>query len=138
MRKPPRIPLLAASLLLSAVSVAGPALAAPAPVPHVRAPAPLPPFKDDLFAYPGILRSADKGDYKVIDYNEMRDINGRDIVPEKHVKDEYVSLKVRAFQKDITVQTAAGPVKPWPPASARAPPSSSSICTGAAATASRA
>ncbi|OJY06287.1 MAG: phospholipase [Rhizobiales bacterium 63-22] len=91
--------------------MAGPALAAPAPVPHVRAPAPLPPFKDDLFAYPGILRSADKGDYKVIDYNEMRDINGRDIVPEKHVKDEYVSLKVRAFQKDITVQTAAGPVK---------------------------
>ncbi len=72
---------------------------------------PLPPFKDDYFAYPGIISSADNGDYKVIDYNEMRDINGRDAVPEKRVKDAYVSLKARAYQKDVTFQTAAGPVK---------------------------
>ncbi|NKC22119.1 hypothetical protein HED50_05305 [Ochrobactrum oryzae] len=42
----------------------------------------LPPYKDDYFAYPGIISSTDNGDYKVIDYNEMRDINGRDAVPE--------------------------------------------------------
>lgn len=72
---------------------------------------PLPAFKDDYFAYPGIVGSADNGDYKVIDYNEMRDINGRDAVPEKRVKDAYVSLKARAYQKDVTFQTAAGPVK---------------------------
>ncbi|MBB5701680.1 pimeloyl-ACP methyl ester carboxylesterase [Ochrobactrum daejeonense] len=72
---------------------------------------PLPPFKDDYFAYPGILSSADKGDYKVIDYNEMRDINGRDAVPEKRVKDAYVSMKARAYQKDVTFQTSAGRVK---------------------------
>jgi len=71
----------------------------------------LPPFKDDYFAYPGVLSSADNGDYKVIDYNEMRDINGRDSVPEKRVKDAYVSLKARAYQKDVVFQTAAGPVK---------------------------
>jgi len=71
----------------------------------------LPPFKDDVFAYPGVLSSADGGDYKIIDYNEMRDINGRDSVPEKRVKDSYVSLKARAYQKDVTFQTAAGPVK---------------------------
>lgn len=71
----------------------------------------LPPYKDDYFAYPGIISSADNGDYKVIDYNEMRDINGRDAVPEKRVKDAYVSLKARAYQKDVTFQTAAGPVK---------------------------
>lgn len=60
---------------------------------------PLPPFKDDYFAYPAVLNSADNGNYKVIDYNEMRDINGRDAVPEKRVKDAYVSLKARAYQK---------------------------------------
>lgn len=59
----------------------------------------LPPLKDDYFAYPGVLSSADNGDYKVIDYNEMRDINGRDSVPEKRVKDAYVSLKARAIRK---------------------------------------
>ncbi|MFS2326959.1 alpha/beta hydrolase [Brucella sp. H1_1004] len=72
---------------------------------------PLPPFKDDYFAYPGVLSSADNGDYKVIDYNETRDINGRDAVPEKRAKDAYVSLKARAYQKDMVFQTAAGPVK---------------------------
>lgn len=71
----------------------------------------LPPFKDNYFAYPAVLSSADNGNYKVIDYNEMRDINGRDAVPEKRVKDAYVSLKARAYQKDVTFQTAAGPVK---------------------------
>lgn len=71
----------------------------------------LPPYKDDYFAYPGVISSADNGDYKVVDYNEMRDINGRDAVPEKRVKDAYVSLKARAYQKDVTFQTEAGPVK---------------------------
>lgn len=71
----------------------------------------LPPFKDNYFAYPGVLSSADNGDYKVIDYNEMRDINGRDAVPEKRAKDAYFSLKARAYQKDVVFQTSAGPVK---------------------------
>ncbi|MBQ0708611.1 MULTISPECIES: alpha/beta hydrolase [unclassified Ochrobactrum] len=71
----------------------------------------LPPYKDDYFAYPAIISSADNGDYKVVDYNEMRDINGRDAVPEKRVKDAYVSLKARAYQKDVTFQTEVGPVK---------------------------
>jgi len=70
----------------------------------------LPPYKDDYFAYPAIISSADNGDYKVVDYNEMRDINGRDAVPEKRVKDAYVSLKARAYQKDVTFQTEVGPV----------------------------
>ncbi|WP_343314617.1 alpha/beta fold hydrolase [Brucella sp. BE17] len=71
----------------------------------------LPAFKDDYFKYPGVVKEADGGDYKVIDYNEMRDINGRDAVPEKRVKDAYVSLRARAYQRDVTFQTAAGPVK---------------------------
>lgn len=68
----------------------------------------LPPYKDDYFAYPGIISSTDNGDYKVIDYNEMRDINGRDAVPEKRVKDAYVSLKARAYQKDVTFRPPPG------------------------------
>lgn len=71
----------------------------------------LPPYKDDYFAYPGVLKSLDNGDYQIIDYNEMRDINGRDSVPERRVRDAYVSLKARAFQKDVVFDTPAGPVK---------------------------
>ncbi len=71
----------------------------------------LPPFKDDYFAYPGILSSADNGDYKVVDYDEMCDINGRDAVSGSASGMPYVSLRARAYQKDVTFQTFAGPVK---------------------------
>lgn len=55
----------------------------------------LKPFKDALFAYPAILASEDDGDFVTVDYQEMRDINGRDSVPEREVKGDYVSLGVR-------------------------------------------
>jgi len=68
----------------------------------------LPPFKDDLFAYPGILGSADDGAYRVVDYDEMRDINGRDEIPERRVQGKYVSLRVLRAQKDLVARTQAG------------------------------
>ncbi|MBZ4138467.1 hypothetical protein JYG56_23730, partial [Escherichia fergusonii] len=71
----------------------------------------LAPFKDDLFAYPGIMKTADGGDYTVVDYNEMRDINGRDDVPELRVKRRYIDLAAKRMQKDLVVTTAIGPVK---------------------------
>ncbi|WP_370645504.1 alpha/beta hydrolase [Phyllobacterium pellucidum] len=71
----------------------------------------LDPYKDDLFAYPGILKSADGGDYVVVDYNELRDINGRDTVPERRVKPNYVSLQPKRSQKDLVVTTDSGSVK---------------------------
>lgn len=73
----------------------------------------LAPFKDDLFSYQTVLKSADKGDYLVVEYNEMRDINGRDVIVEKRVQDKYVSLKPRSQQKDVVVQTAVGAVKAY-------------------------
>lgn len=73
----------------------------------------LAPFKDDLFSYQTVLKNADKGDYLVVEYNEMRDINGRDVIVEKRVQDKYVSLKPRSQQKDVVVQTAAGAVKTY-------------------------
>ncbi|RBO95005.1 putative esterase [Pseudochrobactrum asaccharolyticum] len=71
------------------------------------------PFKDDLFSAQTVLKSADSGNYLILDYDEMRDINGRDTIVEKRVQDKYVSLKIRAQQKDLTVQTAAGMVKTY-------------------------
>lgn len=92
-----RFGLVAGMLFLSAVSALAQTL--------------LPPFKDNYFSYPAILGSADNGDYKIVDYNEMRDINGRDAVPEKRAKDVYVSLRARAQQKEVSFQTSAGRVK---------------------------
>lgn len=71
----------------------------------------LEPYKDDLFAYPGILKTGDGGDYVVVDYSEMRDINGRDQVPERRVKQNYVSLQPKRSQKDLVVTTDKGPAK---------------------------
>jgi len=71
----------------------------------------LKPFKDDLFAYPATLSSADGGDYRVIDYQELRDINARDEVPERRVKSEYVSLGVRSEQRDMKLISDVGDVR---------------------------
>jgi dienelactone hydrolase len=67
----------------------------------------LKPFKDALFSYPGILASEDDGDFVTVDYQEMRDINGRDRVPEREVKSDYVSLGVR-WKQDFEKIEAGG------------------------------
>lgn len=59
---------------------------------------PLKPFKDELFAASAVIESRDDGDYQVIDYDEMRDINGRDQVPERRAKGKYVT---RLKQKPV-------------------------------------
>jgi hypothetical protein len=68
-------------------------------------------YKDDLFAYPAMLSSADGGDYRVVDYRELRDINERDEVPERRVKRDYVSLGVRSEQQDLKLQSDVGDVR---------------------------
>src|SRR5262245_49527017 len=90
------------SILLATLLLVAPALA--------RA-TELAPFKDELFAYPATLSSADGGDYRVIDYREMRDINGRDEVPERRAKSDYVSLGVRSQQQDMKLTSDAGNVR---------------------------
>lgn len=71
----------------------------------------VPPHKDRLFAYPGVLSSDLDGRYRVIDYREMRDINGRDEIPERRAKRSYVSLGVRRMQQDLAVETQAGTIR---------------------------
>ncbi|MBD8555686.1 alpha/beta hydrolase [Rhizobium sp. CFBP 8762] len=67
----------------------------------------LKPYKDELFAYPQIVTRSDGGDYTVVDYQELRDINERDQIPERRVKRPYVSLipaKAR-FLETLSVET---------------------------------
>jgi hypothetical protein len=71
----------------------------------------LKPFKDELFAYPGILSSEAGGAYLVVDYSEARDINQRDQVPERRVRAKYVSTGVRKVQKDLALKTDKGTIK---------------------------
>lgn len=73
----------------------------------------LKPYKDDLFSYQTVLKTEHKGDYLIVDYNEIRDINGRDVIVEKRVNDTYVSLKPRSQQADIVVSTTAGPIRTY-------------------------
>jgi len=46
---------------------------------------------------------ADGGDFRVIDYQELRDINARDQIPERRVKRAYVSLGVKKAQVNETL-----------------------------------
>jgi hypothetical protein len=71
----------------------------------------LAPYKDAEFGWPGVLSGSWEEGYAVVDYNEMRDINGRDEVPEKKAGRAYVSLAVRDQQADLTIPTIVGPVK---------------------------
>lgn len=61
-------------------------------------------FKDDLFAYPGILEQADGGAFLKIDYDKMRDIHKRDEDPERRVRGKYVSTGVRWYQDFETIE----------------------------------
>lgn len=71
----------------------------------------LAPFKDELFSYPAVLSETDGGAYQVVDYNEMRDVNGRDEIPEKRVKKDYVALGVRSQQKELRLQSGSGALR---------------------------
>ncbi len=71
----------------------------------------LKPFKDELFAYPGLLQADADGTYKVVAYDKMRDIHARDQVPERRVKGKYISTGVRRMQSDLVLRTEAGDVR---------------------------
>ena len=94
-------------LLLSALFLSAPLSAAPAAAQALV----LKPYKDDLFAYPALLAGEAGSAYKVVDYREMRDINGRDEIPERRVRSTYVATGVRKVQKDLVLNTDAGAVR---------------------------
>ncbi|TDW21145.1 serine hydrolase FSH1 [Rhizobium azibense] len=63
----------------------------------------LPPYKDELFSRQNVLQTADGGAFEAVEYDEMRDINGRDQIPQKRAQQKYVSLAVRKQQQDETL-----------------------------------
>ncbi|MGB7432597.1 MAG: dienelactone hydrolase family protein [Ahrensia sp.] len=83
------------------------ALVAPSLV-HAQA---LDAHKDSLFTYPAILEIRDGGAYRIVDYNEARDINARDQVPERRVNARYVARNRATKEKQLTLDTDAGPAK---------------------------
>lgn len=71
----------------------------------------LPAFKDGLFAYPKVLAAEDGGAYRIVDYDEARDIDRRDDIPERRVNGRYISTGVRRLQQDLVAKTPAGDVR---------------------------
>jgi len=65
----------------------------------------LKPYKDELFAYPKILESKLDGAFRRVEYIEARDINGRDKIPERKAKFDYVSTWVKWYQSTRRVRT---------------------------------
>ncbi|KQT48795.1 hypothetical protein ASG43_08065 [Aureimonas sp. Leaf454] len=92
---------------VSAAALFGLLLAASA----ARADGPIAPFKDDLFAYPPLTAFSPDGTFIDVDYQEARDIDQRDEVPERRVRAAYVDLAPLARQRERIVDTSAGPLK---------------------------
>lgn len=68
-------------------------------------------WKDAEFAYPGYVGDASDPLDLTVDYQEMRDINGRDAVPELRVKGPWISTSVRKQAKDLEINTPLGPLR---------------------------
>ena len=62
-------------------------------------------YKDDLFAYPRTLGTADGGRHVTVDYQSDRDIRQRDEIAERRVKPAYVDLAPRRSQQELVVAT---------------------------------
>ena len=67
----------------------------------IAEPLQLPPFKDKLFQYPGILETRYKGAFVKVTYDKYIDIHKRDVILEREVKRKYVSEKPRWSRKSM-------------------------------------
>lgn len=63
----------------------------------------LAPYKDKLFTYPNVLGTKYGGDFVMIEFNEERDINGRDEIPLKKAWDKMVDLDVNQHKQDLVL-----------------------------------
>ena len=64
----------------------------------------LAPYKDKLFSYGGILDRNGDGSFITVDYQEARDVNGRDSVPVLRARRDYVDLSVRSHESQATIE----------------------------------
>jgi hypothetical protein len=71
----------------------------------------LAPYKNDLFQYGKVLETRADGAFRTVDYDEMRDINGRDEVPERKAQRKYVSLKTKRVEDHLTYKAGGRTLK---------------------------
>lgn len=76
--------------------------------PATAEPVTLTPYKDNLFRHGKILEKKDKGDLFTVDYQERRDVNGRDEIPVKKAKAERVEILPEGSERDISVAFEGG------------------------------
>jgi hypothetical protein len=74
-----------------------------------EAPYRLAPYKDELFAYPKILKSEYDGAFLTIEYNRQRDLYDRD--QGKRVDPKYVSLATKDVESDLVLDAGSMTVK---------------------------
>ena len=60
------------------------------------------PFKDDLFAYAKVLETGANGAFRLLEYDELRDVIGRDVLPGRMAKRQYV-LRVRGGVRQLAL-----------------------------------
>ncbi len=69
------------------------------------------PFKNDLFAHTTLLSSDDHGNYLEYDFDEMRDVNGRDEIPVKKALNKFVELTTKTQPQTNTLHYPTGTTK---------------------------
>lgn len=89
-------------LCVTALATAG-ILSAGAPSAFAAGKFHLVPYKDELFANPKPVQTLHGGSFEVIEYSVERDLRGRDEVPEKKAKPEYVSLDTKKSEKILVM-----------------------------------
>ena len=61
------------------------------------------PYKDRIFKNRTPIEVKDNGDFLLLPYDPLRDINKRDELPVRKVKGYYVSSKPKRHQKDLSI-----------------------------------
>jgi hypothetical protein len=69
-----------------------------------RADLQLQPYKDELFAYPRILAEMHGGDFVIVEFDQTRDVHGRDEIALKKAYDKFVELGVNDLKDDILIR----------------------------------
>lgn len=64
----------------------------------------LAPFKDELFSYRNVLETNHGGDFLVVEYNQKRDLDERDVKRRYKVDPKYVSLETKDVEEDLTLR----------------------------------
>ncbi|GAB5375923.1 MAG: phospholipase [Acuticoccus sp.] len=71
----------------------------------------LPPYKDRAFAYPPTITSEFGGDYRLFRYDKRQTLKPPRSGGGQRIGPQFAALRVRRTQRDLVVETSAGPVR---------------------------